>query len=252
MTNDVYDKPLLKMMVYGTPGCGKTTFVGTAAEVEELWPVLYLNAKGNPSVLRKREKRPDVVTINKMSDFNEPYAWITDGMKADAPFATEHNLSGDYRTVVVDAITEVQRHVVRRVAGGEAIKPGDLMPLLGRQGFGQLLGTMLNWANAFIELPMNVILVSHEAEKESRVSPLLWGQSGLEICSQVLLVMRLATQLALPANVLNELPKSDSRYNVGQILETYTVYAKDQYSMGVKYIEDPTLQKVMDLIEQGS
>jgi len=35
-------------------------------------------------------------------------------------------------------------------------------------------------------------------------------------------------------------------------LETFPVYAKDQYGLGVKYIEDPTMSMVMDLIKQGS
>lgn len=253
MTNDIYDEPLLKMLLYGNPGCGKTTLVGTASEVESLWPVLYLNAKGNPVVLRENEKRPDVVTIARMKEFNGPYKWITGGQDPKDEFAVEHNLGseGEYKTLVVDAITEVQRHVVRLIAGGEYIDAGALMPNLGRQGFGQLLGTMLNWADHFIELPMNVILVSHEANKENRVSPLLWGQSGFEICSQVLLVMRLTTGLALPAHVENDI-EGTIDFNVAQVLETYPVYAKDQYNMGVKYIVDPTMKKVMDLIEQGS
>lgn len=252
--NDVvYVDPLLKMMIYGTPGCGKTTLVGTAAEVEALWPVLYLNAKGNPHVLRHLKNRPDVITIRRMVDFNEPYKWLSDGQDPKDPFAVDLILHPPYKTLVVDAITEVQRHVVRRVVQGETTRPGDLLPLLGRQGFGQLLGTMLNWADAFVELPMNVILVSHEAKgsSDNSVAPLLWGQSGMEICSQVLLVMRLVTKLAMPANITAKVSK-DLVYNVGQVLETVSVYAKDQYDMGTTYIEDPTMQKVMTLIEQGS
>lgn len=249
--NDVYTLPKLKAMFYGNPGCGKTTLIGTASSDERLAPVLILNAKGNPHVLRKNKVRPDVVEIREMADFNEPYEWLTKhGQDPKHPFAVDFGLNPPYQTVVVDALTEVQRHVVRKVSGGESIHPGDLMPLLGRQGFGQLLGTMLNWANYYLELDMNVILTSHEAEKEGKVWPLLWGQSGNELAGYALLVGRIVTRLAAPANLKAEFEEGE--YNIMQVLETEKVYAKDQYDMGVDLIGAPTLTKVMDLIEQGS
>lgn len=254
MMTDVYDDPLLKMMIYGKPGCGKTTLIGTSWEVEKLWPMLYLNVKGNPSVLRKNEHRPEVITVDKMQDFNKPYDWLVKGQKEDTKFFEEYDISGGpYNCLVVDAITEVQRHVVRRVVAGEHTKPGDLLPLLGRQGFGQLLGTMLNWSDLFLKLPMNVILVSHESTHQDTgyTSPLLWGQSGMEICSQVLLVMRLLPKTALPAYLKKEVD-ANKGFNVAQVRESLNVYAKDQYELGSMYIEDPTMKKVMDLIEQGS
>lgn len=250
--NDPYAEPLLKAMFYGSPGCGKTTLIGTAQDCDELWPMLYLNAKGNPTVLRNNERRPDVVSISQISDFNKPYDWIVeDEMNPETDFAKEWNLQTGYKCLVVDSTTEVQRHVVRRVAGGEYIGAGDLMPLLGRQGFGQLLGTMLNWADHFVELPMHVILISHEEDKEGHVKPLLWGQSGSEMCGQVLLVGRLVTQLAAPAYLLTEF-QDEASFNMLQIMETNKVYAKEQYGINRTYIEAPTMSMIMGLINQGS
>lgn len=251
MTNDIYEVPFLKAMFYGDPGVGKTTLIGTACDDERLAPVLYMNVKGNPQVLRHNENRPDVITIHKIEDFNSPYEWLSEGQKPDATFCKENNLHPPYKTIVVDCLTEVQRHVVRKVSGGERIKPGTLMPLLGRQGFGQLLGTMLNWGNYYLELPYNIILVTHESHKEDgSITPLLWGQSGNELASVTLLVGRLITAMAMPANLKKEV--GTDAFNVLQTVATHNIFAKDQYGLGKKYIADPTMTKVMDLIEQGS
>jgi len=249
--NDIYEMPYLKMMLYGDPGVGKTTLIGTACEDERLAPVLYLNVKGNPQVLRHNDNKPEVIEIREMEDFNAPYAWLTEGQKLDSPFCKEHGLKPPYKTVVVDCLTEVQRHVVRKVSGGERIKPGHLMPLLQRQGFGQLLGTMLNWGNYYLELPFNIILATHEAHKEDgSITPLLWGQSGNELASVTLLVGRLITTLAMPAHLKKEV--GSDAFNVLQTVATHNIFAKDQYGLGKQYIANPTMTKVMDLIEQGS
>ena len=246
----------LKAMFYGAPGCGKTTLIGTACDDERLAPVLILDSKGNPEVLRNKKNKPDVIPIRSMAEYNEPYNWLANGQNPKDPIVDYWGLHPPYKTIAIDSLTETQRHVIRKVSGGESIQPGDLMPALGRQGFGQLMGTMLNWANYYLDLPLNIILASHENQKQDgangpiRIAPLLWGQSGNELSGYVLLVMRLCTTLAMPANMKMEI--SQEAYNYGQVLETFPVYAKDQYGLGVKYIEDPTMSMVMDLIEQGS
>lgn len=249
----------LKMLVYGEPGVGKTRFVSTAAADERLGPCLMLEAKGNPISIRTYAKKPDIVTIREMADFNDPYEWLRDGQDPSHPWCVEHQLHPPYKMVIVDSLTEVQRAVMRVVTGSAKWQhPGDLAPSLERRGFGQLLGTMLNWANFYLELPMHVVLTCHERivggdGEVKQVVPLLWGQSGNELAGFCFMVMRLLGGLNTPAwmRTWQYDPVTDNTQNVGLFRETLQYYAKDQYGIKVDHLTDPTMSKVADLIEQS-
>ena len=250
-------------LIYGQPGSGKTRLSASAAlDPKDRWgKVLMLEAFGNPMSIRDYDRKPDIVTIEDMEDFNEPYEWLTGGQPEEHPFCKDFNLTPPYKTVIVDGLTEVQRFVIRKVSGVDFTGPGDLTPLLGRQGFGQLLGTMLNWATHFVKLAdlgLNVILTSLEASSEeagvAKSKPLFWGQSGGEICGYVLLVIRLTTQLAAPKSLMthpNDPVYPDSN-NVAFFRETTTHYAKDQYYIGIDHLVDPTMANLMDLLERSN
>lgn len=251
------DEYYLRMMIYGQPGSGKSRLAATAALDERLAPCLFLEHFGNPIAFRNYEKKPDVVTVYQMSDFNGPYEWFYEGQPADHPFCKSHNLRPPYKTLVIDSLTEVQRFVTRRVTGVEAaMAPGDLAPALGRQGFGSLLGTMMNWAAFYIQLPMNVVLISHEqqlSETVKQIRPLIWGQSGNEIAGFCYIVGRLVKGSAGEAwwRTWPTDPLTDMTQNVMVFSETPKYYAKEQYGLPVDHICDPTMTKVADLIEQS-
>ena len=195
-----------------------------------------------------------------MSDFNRPYEWIEAGQSPLHGFCEEFNLNPPYKTIIVDGLTEVQRFVINKVSNkGFATKPGTLTPRLDRQGFGQLLGTMLNWALHYVQLDINVILTSLEADKQAagemrKAWPLLWGQSGNEICGYVYSVARLVTQLNAPKALLKaEVDKvTKQTQNVALFRETHQYYGKDQYGMSRYHITDPTMTRIMDLLERSN
>ena len=249
-------------IIYGRPGSGKTTLMGTACDDERFGKILDLDTFGNPQVLRRRETKPDILAMEKLEDFNEPYNWILQGQDAKDPFAKKCELKPPYTTLFVDGTTEVQRFITGLITGSSHTDPGQLTNALGRQGFGQLLGTMMNWAKHYIELSrmgINVFFTCLEAEKkdENQVShfePLIWGQSGLELSGYALLVGRLTTRLKTDREIRGEdetavLPDV---YNILQILPTTATFAKDQYGCGVSHINNPTMGKLMDLIKQSS
>lgn len=246
----------LKMLVYGQPGSGKTRLSASAALDPRLSPVLMLEAFGNPISISDYEKKPDIITLQEMKDFNAVYKWITEGQNPEATYAQKFDLNPPYETLIVDGLTEIQRFVIRTVQGGRRTKPGDLIGALGRQGFGQLLGTMLNWAIHFVGLDMNVILTSLEKKDQSPTyyKPLLWGQSGGEICGYVYSVVRLVSGLAAPKRLMShkEDPLTDETDNVAFFKDTVLYYAKDQYYLQTEHMIDPTLTKIVDLMEQSS
>lgn len=248
---------------YGQPGCGKTTLLATACDDKRFGRVLDLDAFGNPQVLRKRDPRPDIILMEVLEDFNEPYNWLLEGQPAGpGSYAKKLKLTPPYKTLFVDGTTEVQRFIVNLITGAAGMDPGQMVGSLGRQGFGQLLGTMMNWSKHYIELSklgLNVFFTCLEADKkdESQVShfePLIWGQSGLELCGYVLLVGRLTARLKTDKEIkgLDDAIFSKSTFNVLQILPTTASYAKDQYDCGTSYIINPTMSSILDLIERSS
>lgn len=249
-------------IIYGQPGSGKTTLMATACEDERFGRILDLDAFGNPQVLRKLAKRPDIVLMDALEDFNDPYNWLLEGQDPKSPYCKELKLTPPYTTVFVDGTTEVQRFIVNLITGAAKMDPGKMVGSLGRQGFGQLLGTMMNWSKHFIELSklgLNIFFTCLEADKKdedqkSHFEPLIWGQSGLELCGYVLLVGRLAVRLQVDRELkgLDEEVLKKSTYNVLQLLSTATTYAKDQYACGTTHIVNPTMSGIMDLIERSS
>lgn len=253
------DTDLLKFLVYGKPGAGKTTFVATAALDPRLAPVLMLEAFGNPISIRSWPVKPDIITLEHMSDFNDPYAWIIDGQKPDHPYAKKFNLKPPYKTLIIDGLTEVQRFVVRKITGIDNTNPGDLTTKLERQGFGQLLGTMLNWAVKYYELPVNVVITSLEAAEQKipqgpiYAKPLIWGQSGSELAGYAYTVMRIVPALAADKQYLVDKvdPLTTKTINLGTFNETLSYYGKDQSGIPVKHLTDPTFTKILDLLERS-
>jgi hypothetical protein len=249
-----------KALIYGQAGSGKTRLSATAELDERLAPALMLEAFGNPISLGDYPKIPDILTVEKMADFNPVYNWLAEGQKKDAQFAKDFDLKPPYKTVIVDGLTEVQRFVMNMIRNEEDLDPGKLVKLMDWPGFNRLLGTMLNWANHFVSLDMNVILTSLEKVESQKVysKPLLWGQSGNELCGYVHQVVRLTTQLAAPKVYLRDpndpviVRGEDKTNNVALFRETPTYYAKDQYGIPVEHMTDPTLGKILDLIERSS
>jgi hypothetical protein len=219
-----------------------------------------LEAFGNPISLGDYESIPDIITLDDMEDFNPVYDWLVKGQKPSHPYCKEMGLNPPYKTLIVDGLTEVQRFVMRKIQGQKIVSPGNLTGRMDFQGFGQLLGTMLNWAVHFVGLDMNVIITSLEKSETGPTysKPLLWGQSGNEICGYVHQVVRLTTQLAAPKAYIRDkddpviLKGENQTNNVALFRQTPTYYAKDQYGIQVEHLTDPTLGKILDLIEKSN
>lgn len=254
----------LKMIIYGQPGCGKTWLLGTACDDERFGHVLDLDAYGNPQSLRDRTARPDIIVMEAMEDFNEPYEWLKNGQDSKDQYCKGMKLNPPYKTIFIDSTTEVQRFIAAIINGSLNAEPGKMVGGLGRQGFGQLFGTMMHWSKTMLDLTqppysLNVIFNCHEASKEDEkvgrhFEPLIWGQSGLELCGYALMVMRLAVRARVDSDIRagDDAVFADDVFNVGQILPTKSTYAKDQYACGTSHIINPTMSSILDLIERSS
>lgn len=88
----------LKILLYGDTGTGKTWLAGSAAEVEDMRPVLY--ADFEDGVLSIRDRDVDLLPVRDYNDLRE----LTSLLKQPDP---EDEDSLKYKTLVIDSLTEL-------------------------------------------------------------------------------------------------------------------------------------------------
>lgn len=257
----------LKLLLYGRAGSTKTRTAASAALDNRTWPCLMLEASGNPISIREYERKPDILTVEQLSDINGPYEFLSEGMPKDHFLVKEFGLRTDYKTLIFDGVSVLQRFSFRLVTG-TALSPGSIPKRVEIKHFNQVLAQMTMFAELYYDLPMHVIMTSLEAEKTDQQTgaiyyrPLLWGQSADEVPGYALMVMRLLHEKKVSARQMD----SDVATAVGEVIrnaeaETYAVGlispdpkydAKDQYGTGLTFFRDPTVTKIMDAIEGGA
>lgn len=155
------------ILVYGPPKVGKTLLGGTAAEVEELSPVLVLALEDGTSVLA--EKYPDVDVIEL-----EDYVTAAKVIEAVASGKTK------YKTVLVDTFYELmclnKEHITKGVRQ------------LSQPEWGVIADNAINTMKMLHRSPVNVIITAHAGrvkdDESGKVmtSPIFLGQkTGPEV-----------------------------------------------------------------------
>lgn len=84
------------MLVYGDSGTGKTRFCGSAIEVEELTPMLFLDIEGGQLTLKTTYPEVEAVRVDSWEKLKRVYDELKLGRHG-------------YSTVVIDSITETQK-----------------------------------------------------------------------------------------------------------------------------------------------
>lgn len=248
----------LKTLFYGQPGSTKTRTAATAALDPRLSPVLYLEQGGNPLSMRSYTRWPDIVHMEKLSDYNPIYDWLLNGQKDSSPIVDILKLKPPYKTLVIDSITEVQRYSFRTVIGSSSAKPGDIPASAERQHFNKVLSQMVNFANLFYQLPMHVILTSLESETKNEATgdifykPLLWGQSSGEVPGYAYLVARMVHRARIEGKMYRVIGDAIDQVtsSVALFQPAGTYMAKDQYGCMGGFMPDPTIGKMLDLLEE--
>jgi hypothetical protein len=257
----------LRLLAYGKPGSAKTSFFATAGLDKRTSPVLWLDAGGNPiSIARLKElygREPDldVLEIEELSDLASVYNWIVSGQPADI-YAQEYGLRSGYRTIVIDGITHTQRLAFELTQGSRRILPGMLVPKAEWGHYGSVLRQMLKIASAFYTLPLHVLVTALEHADRRQVDPndektaytvfepALAGQSVDEFPGWAYTVGRMAHHSAYDPSAYRQLPEGNNARYIWQIERDRYTDAKDQHNFGAKYIINPTIPKLLDIMRQ--
>jgi len=191
-----FDPSLVKMLVYGESGTGKTRLASTFPKV------LFLDIdKGMSSVT----EHVDAVDIDNFHQLEEAYAFLKSG---------EH----EYETVVIDTLNEMQRIAMRAtVADFPQIRRSyDDLPSMS--DYGKMLHEFLELTRDFVHLPLRVVLL---AQVNSR-------QFDTDVLMPQLVGKNSAREVARKMDVIGYIEKSDHEDQAGHKL-AQIVFDADNY-----------------------
>lgn len=258
---------LLKLLISGYSGSGKTTICGSAGLDERTSPVLHCDAGGNPTSLARfgANYNGTVIKLQKLSDLNPLYDWLFKGQPTDHPMVTKMGLTPGFKTVVLDGITRIQ-YFSFDLAMGLNDSVGSMIAKPEWQHYGAVLNQMTHDFSRFYDLPMHVIVTSLE-EKEKiyirpnddssafyQFNPAIDGKSAGRVIAMAQAVIRvchktIAEPLAL-AEAKAQKGNKEPQYSIAQFVQTQTAYAKDQHGFNAKYLADLTIAELLDRLER--
>jgi hypothetical protein len=178
--------PFLNIMIYGASGTGKTILTGSADAVPEMRPVLFVDIEGGTESLRATY--PDVETVR-----------VTTWKEMQAVYNVLHSGKHDYRTVVLDSLTEIQKFNMYNImtelyaAKGDSGKVDPDVPSM--REWGKNLEQIRRFVRAFRDLQMHTLFTALERQdKDERtglvtIRPSLSGKMAEEVAAFLDIVM---------------------------------------------------------------
>lgn len=262
----------LRILAYGKPGSGKTTFAASAALDPRTSPVLWIDAGGNPISIAHTVSRAggdpfnvdnvSVVRLDRIEELETVYAWIANGQNMADQFAVALGAKAPFKTLVFDGFTHVQRMSFDGVMNTAGLMPGRVPPRAEWSHFRSVLGQMIVIASKFYTLPLHIIATALEDSDRKYVipgddrtaydyaQPLFQGQTRDELPSWALNVGRMVHAGAFDkADLARRFGNAaaNAATTVMQFERTRLVDAKNQHNVADYWI-DPTVTAILDEI----
>lgn len=148
--------PYLNMMVYGDSGSGKTLLAGTAAYVQELCPILFIDVEGGTTTLSHFKDSTDLDIIPDPEE-ERTLRWGDIQKIYNDLYSGKH----PYKTVVVDSLTEMQKLAMNTTLGSGAKMDIDATGNLPEfKDWHINTEQMRRMVRAFRDLPINTIFTA--------------------------------------------------------------------------------------------
>ena len=252
----------VKAFIFGDPGAGKTTFLGTAMYDARTSPLLLIDCGGNPESLRRNARHPYVIAIETSKELGAIYSWLAAGQPREKhPFLEllkKNNFpplpEEKFKSVAIDVITEVQRIVVDEITGNDSKMPGDSFKSAETRDWGTALTQVTKAARLFFKLDLTVFIICWEKAKENngitRIVPSLWGQAQNEVPGYSLLTMRFVREAKLGFKEKKEVTKEEiaQAHTFAYCDQISDLLVKEQYGGLPPVIADPTVTKLLNYI----
>lgn len=160
--------PLLKGMIYGFGGTGKTTLLFSFDLDERTLPLLVLNASGNPDWPMRSNPNTVVIDLETYEDIDLPYAFLYAGQPVKHEFRRKFDISPDivFKTVGVDTFSDWQIKMIETVTGQQGLVAlSDARGPTLKERSPILSKTVKPARELLTMLPLNVILSLQERTK---------------------------------------------------------------------------------------
>jgi phage nucleotide-binding protein len=220
----------LNILIYGDSGVGKTVLAGTAPDA------LFLSTEKGTVSAKRQGSKAKVWRIKEWSDLEEAFVYLRD---------EEHG----FKWVILDSVTKMQQQLIRDTLDKRVEKRGDSDPDIPEIADHQKFQNKFKrFITAFIELPVNVVFTAtamrkEDEEGEDLVLPNIDGK-GYAIANYACAEMDIVAYYAVR---VDKTTKRTVRRLLCQSTPPY--FAKDRYDALGKVVDDPTMPKIIEMIE---
>lgn len=222
--------PYFNGIFYGFSGVGKTLLAGSAAAVEALSPVLFIDLEGGTLTLREKYPQVDVVRVKTWKEMQNVYDELYESMP--------------YKTVVMDSLTETQKFGMYLIMLDVVRDDPDRDPdIPGLRDWGKNIEQTRKLVRAFRDLPCNTIFTALNAEEKDKKSGLTLNRPSLS--------GKLKDEVAAFVDVVGYLymkEVDEEQKHLMLFQQTDTTIAKDRSNKLPIVMEEPSMQKIYDIM----